>query len=435
MKPKVFVTKITKSLNDSIRDCFDQFGGVDNVIKGEVFIKINAAMPDLTAMTDIDVILETIKVVMEANPKPKKAYVFDSAAVGFPTRMVYMMEDLAKRIKKLGAIPLYLDEQKSVDIDFKGKALDYPIPIPKILYEKLIEHKDENTYINIPRLKTHLHTEFTACIKNQHGLIYDNEKIYKHHLMHEKIIEIYRKFKPDFNIVDATAVTNHGNFAFKDDWFVRFNMLLAGPDAVAVDTVCGKLLCIESDIVKYLRIAGQEGLGVSDYNEIEVLPNKAIIEENKKDLNYLIEKIPVEPAEGVRFIQGQDMCCIPGCRYLEFYTKYLTTGKKCEPLVTIVGKGHDTAALDKYPGPFLVNGPCSISELKDYFDKRKKADKKLKVYYVDEHFGLTESMMGVIKGAKLSMMGMTDMLQIPMSKMIMGFISAGIHGAKFKAMM
>ena len=102
-------------------------------------------MPDLTAITDIDVVLETIKVVQMANPKPKNIYVFDSAAVGFPTRVVYQMEDLAKRIKKLGAIPLYLDEQPSVDVNIEGKVFDYPCPIPKILHEKLIIKKDENT--------------------------------------------------------------------------------------------------------------------------------------------------------------------------------------------------------------------------------------------------------------------------------------------------
>ncbi len=435
MTSEVFVTKINNNLSNSIRECFKHNGGLDNIIKGDVFIKINAAMPDLTAITDIDVILETVKVVMEANPKPKNVYVFDSAAVGFPTRVVYKMEGLAKKLKKLGAIPLYLDEQPSVDVDFKGQVLDYPCPIPKILYDKLIVEKDKNTYINIPRLKTHLHVELTACIKNQHGLIYDVEKVYKHHLMHEKVIEIYKMFKPDFNLVDATAVTNHGNFALKDEWFVPFDLLIAGKDAVAVDTVCAKILGIDGTKIGYLKIARDEGLGVNDLKNIKILPDAKIVDENIQNLNYTIEEVPVEPADGLQFVEGSEKCCKTGCRYLAFYLKYLTTGQKCKPLITIVGKGHDTKELDKYPGPFLINGPCSMNELKGYFDERKKKEKKLKVQYIDEHFHLTKSMIAIVMGAKVPLMSMSGMLQIPMSKFMVGYMGALMHRARFIQMM
>ncbi len=435
MSPKVFVTSTKKNLSESIRECFNRFGGINNIIKGEVFIKINAAMPDLTAITNIDIILETIKIVKEANPTPEKIYVFDSAALGFPTRLVYMMDNLAKRIKKLGAIPLYLDEQPSIDLDFQGEALDYPAPIPKILYEKLIEQKDKNTYINIPRLKIHLQTEVTACIKNQHGLIYDTEKIHNHHLMHEKILEIYKKFKPDFNIVDAIGITNHGNFAFREDWVIPMNLLLAGIDAVAVDTVGAKLIGVEMVEVKYLRLAGEQRLGVSDYSKIEVIPNPEIIEKNKKEFNYLVDNIPIEHADGIQFIEGNEMCCRTGCGYLKYYLKYITSGRKAKPLIGIAGKGHDTSVFDKYPGPFLVNGPCPSKELRPYFDERKKTDKKLKVHYVDEHFDIVQIMAGIVKGAGISLLSMSDMLKVPTGRLLWGYISAGIHRARYNSMM
>lgn len=435
MKPEVFVTKINNDLNKSIRKCFDEFGGLDNIIKGDVFIKINACMPDLTAMTDIDVILETVKVVQTANPKPKNIYVFDSAAVGFPTRVVYQMENLAKRIKKLGAIPLYLDEQPSVDVNIGGNVFDYPCPIPKILHEKLIEEKGKNTFINIPRLKTHLHVEVTACIKNLHGLIYDEEKVYRHHMMHEKVVDIYKLFKPDINIVEATSVPNHGNFAFQKDWMVPFDLLIAGTDAVAVDTVCANLLGVDAGIIGYLNIAGGQGLGVNNYNDIEILPGPEVVEQNKKELNYLVKDVPISQADGLTFIRGKEKCCTTGCAYLEFFMKYLTTGSKCKPLVIVAGKGHDTSELDKYAGPFLVNGPCPVAELTEYFNERKKGDKKLKIRYVDEHFHLTKSMMGIVMGAKIPPMAMMNILQIPMTKFMAGFIGAMMHRARFIKMM
>lgn len=433
MKATVCVTEIRGNLREAIRRCFDAFGGIDRICKGDVFIKINALMPDATAMTDIEVILETVALIKEARPKPEKIYVFDSAAVGFPTRVVFMIEDLAKRIKKLGAIPLYLDEQSSVDMDFQGKALDYPIPIPKILYEKLILHKGENTYINIPKLKCHLQTQMTACLKNQQGLLYDKEKAYNHHMMHEKVVEIYRLFRPDFNLVDAINVTNHANFAFKPDWAIHYDLLLAGTDAVAVDSVGARLIGMDGPEVGHLRLAQERGLGICLYEEIEVIPDRALVEKKKKRLNNRIDQVPLEAAEGSTFIPGKERCCVAGCGYVEFWIKYITASVKSQPFTAVVGKGHDTAELDKYPGPFLVNGPCPVKELKGYFDRRQKRDRKLKVVYVDDHFDLIRSMMGVMKAGRIPMKSTMAMLKIPMSKMMIGVTLALAHGARFKA--
>jgi len=208
MKSKVFIKPINESLVHCIEECFDQFGGVNSLIKGNVFIKINGTFQFKTAMTSPEVILSTIKVIKQAENEIKNIYVMDNSAVGSFTRLVFQVDDLAKRTKKLGAKPLYLDEQKSIDINFNGEVLDKPIPVPKILYKNLFEDKEENTYINLPKLKSHVLAESTISIKNQHGLIYDEDKMYKHNLIHEKVADIMNVFKPDFNIVDATSVVN-----------------------------------------------------------------------------------------------------------------------------------------------------------------------------------------------------------------------------------
>ena len=46
MKPKVFITSTKNNtendLMDAVKACFNQFGGVENIVKGNIFIKINA---------------------------------------------------------------------------------------------------------------------------------------------------------------------------------------------------------------------------------------------------------------------------------------------------------------------------------------------------------------------------------------------------------
>ncbi|TFG25374.1 MAG: DUF362 domain-containing protein, partial [Promethearchaeota archaeon] len=278
MKSDVFIRPIgDDALFDCVRDCFTQFGGVRTVCKGNVFIKFNGTGPDPDIMTNSDVILSTVKVVKEVI-NPENIYVMENPAVGFCARLSFEINNLSKRIEELGAKSLYLDEQESINIDFNGVAFDKPIPVPKILYENLVEHRGENTYINIPKLKSHVMCGVTICLKNSHGLVYDAEKIYNHHLINEKIVEITSIFKPDFNIVDATTVLNYGPGPIMDDSFViPMGVLISGKDPVAVDTVGSKLIGIDDAI--HINMAAEKGLGTNDFDEINVIPSKEIIDQ------------------------------------------------------------------------------------------------------------------------------------------------------------
>ena len=265
MRPKVYITSTknnTKTdLMNAVNACFDQFGGVENIVKGNIFIKINATAVNVDAITTPEVVIAIIEVIQSVNINYNKIYVFDNSAFGMPTRLVFKIQKLAKRLRKLGAIPLYLDEQEPIFMEFNGNVLDKSIPIPKILYENLIENKTDNTYINVPKLKTHLQTGITVCLKNQHGLLYDSEKLYKHHQIDEKIVELYEKFQPDLNIVDATTVLNNGAVSFAKEWKLPMNLLLAGQDALAVDRIGAELLGIPINRIKYLKIGSERNLG------------------------------------------------------------------------------------------------------------------------------------------------------------------------------
>ena len=305
MKSNVFIKPIkNEPLKDCIKECFENFGGVGAICKGNVFIKFNGtACHNKHIITDPDIILATVEVVKEMI-NPQNIYVMENSAVTGFTRLVFEIEDLSKRIKKLGAKPLFLDEQKSVDIDFKGKALDKPIPIPKILYENLIKNKSQNTYINIPKLKSHIQCGVTICIKNQHGLLYDNEKVYNHHLINEKLIDIMSIFKPDFNIVDASSVINFGPSLFDERFVIPMGLLISGTDPVAVDTIGSMLIGIKN--VKHIEMAAERGFGTNRIEDIQVLPSKNIIDRYKVQLDHEISNIPLKPKSNTVLIRGKN---------------------------------------------------------------------------------------------------------------------------------
>ncbi|MFW9972946.1 MAG: DUF362 domain-containing protein [Candidatus Odinarchaeota archaeon] len=437
MKTKVYITSTKnnseKDLIDSVKACFNQFGGVENFVKGNVFIKINATASNLNAITSPEVIYAIIRVIQEVKFDKNNIYVFDNSAYGVPTRLVFKIENLAKKIKKLGAIPLYLDEQKSISIEFRGNALDKAIPIPKILYKNLIEQKTKNTYINVPKLKTHLQTGITACLKNQHGLLYDNEKLYNHHKIDEKIVEIYEKFQPDFNIVDATTVLNNGAVSFSRDWNIPMNLLLAGQDAVAVDRIGADLLGIPLNRVKYIKIANKRNLGCSNIEEIEILPNKSIIDKHKIDLNDVFEEIELEMPRNFQILSGnKHKGCRAGCKSVLEYYKLIATGKKILPVIGICGKGHDLTELDELNGSIMIIGDCAINELKEYFENRSNRE-QINVFYIDGHFPIAEFIKPFRKATKITLKQLSTMIQLSLPKIVSGMVSAKLHKANFKS--
>jgi len=439
MKSTVYIAS-TKNNNEidlieAVNACFNQFGGIDNLVKKNVFIKINATAINPDAITTPEVIISVIKVIQRATTIPENIYVFDNAAFGMPTRLVFKIKSLAKKIKRLGAIPLYLDEQEPTLMEFEGEILDKPIPIPKIIYENLFKNKDMSTYINVPKLKTHLQTGITACIKNQHGLLYDAEKLYKHHKIDKKIVEIYKFFHPDFNIVDATTVLNNGAVAFSNDWKIPMNLLLAGRDAVAVDRVGAELLGIPFSRTEYLKIAGDNNLGCNQIEEIEILPNRNTIADKKLKLNDIFDEIKeFDMPENFRIICGKEhKGCRAGCRGVLEYTKLIAAGGEILPVVGICGRGHNLNDLNNIEGSIIVMGDCAINELKDYFEERVDQE-KIDIYYINGHFAIVEFMKPFRKVSKISLKQLSTMLQLSFFKIISGMIGAKRHRANFKSM-
>jgi len=55
---------------------------------------------------------------------------------------------------------------------------------------------------------------------------------------------------------------------------VKMDLVIAGRDMVAVDAVAAAVMGISPHKVKYLRLAEERGLGVSNLEEIEVFGEK-----------------------------------------------------------------------------------------------------------------------------------------------------------------
>lgn len=131
--------------------------------------------------------------------------------------------------------------------------------------------------INVPKLKIHHMAVVTLNMKNFMGLILP--KNIMHGQLHEKIVDLSSVFKDKvkINVIDGLVA---GEIDETSGNPVKMDLLIAGQDMVAVDTVGTAIMGIDPRKVKYLTIAGENGLGVSNLDEIQVLGER--IEDVKK---------------------------------------------------------------------------------------------------------------------------------------------------------
>jgi len=122
--------------------------------------------------------------------------------------------------------------------------------------------------INVPKLKVHHMALVTLCMKNLMGLILP--KSIMHSQINQKIVDLASLFKDKvkLNIVDGLVGAEEDEVHGSP---VQMGLIITGTDMVAVDSVATAVMCIDPQKVKYLRLAEERGLGVSNLNHIEVL--------------------------------------------------------------------------------------------------------------------------------------------------------------------
>ncbi len=149
------------------------------------------------------------------------------------------------------------------------------VPVPGWLEEV-------DTIISLPKLKTHSLTLLTCGIKNMYGLVSGQAKSAYHgthpspRRMSAFLAELYEAFTPDLTIVDAIVAMEGEGPANGDP--KPIGLLMAGPDAVAIDAVCASFLKLAPDKIPLIREAAARGCGIARTERIEV------VGEGKNDL-------------------------------------------------------------------------------------------------------------------------------------------------------
>ncbi len=179
-----------------------------------------------------------------------------------------ILEELCRILKKEG-VKIFVGESSSYStgeafevsgisklnkyaevVNFEGcekEFFDFPsvrnVPLPKILF-------DVDLVINVAKLKTHVFTGVTLCVKNLYGCVPGRIKsVYHKKLPSAKkfskfLLELHDKIKPGLNIIDG-IVGLEGLGPGTAGTPVNSGVVVSGTNAVATDVIASEIMGFE----------------------------------------------------------------------------------------------------------------------------------------------------------------------------------------------
>ena len=200
---------------------------------------------------------------------------------------------------------------KFVDLNSTGPGKPYLI-LDRNLHLDRIEVADilanpDYYVISICRPKTHNTVVMTGGLKNiimaaplNPGSVNGGRPIsYKRNMhsggprwLHYNMFLLMQSFRPDFTIIDGVeGMEGNGPIGGTP---VDHRIALAGPDVVAVDSMCARLMGVPLEDVGYLNYCAAAGIGNTDRARIDIIgdkdPDKSIIDYKMgPNINYQLE--------------------------------------------------------------------------------------------------------------------------------------------------
>jgi len=231
---------------------------------------LGAWPPERAATTHPEVLRAVIRWIKQY--EPKKIYLCDSSGTA--------KMGVTENAMKISGLRSVCEEEGVECIPFeKTERKIYQVPNPLELEEitssQLIEEAD--LIINLPKIKTHGQCLLTCSIKNMFGTLLLGNKAKTHarsariERFSAALADIYSVSKPNLTIVDG-YLCQEGQGPSAGD-VVKMDVILAGYDPVALDTVACEITGINPKDVIHLKMAEKKGLGTMDLEDINIVGN------------------------------------------------------------------------------------------------------------------------------------------------------------------
>jgi uncharacterized protein (DUF362 family)/Pyruvate/2-oxoacid:ferredoxin oxidoreductase delta subunit len=271
-----------KQLHDAIQRALALLGGIQQFItpQSRVLVKVNQLPPPSPPERGIvthPAFVEQVLVILRESGIKVTVRVGDDIDVistreGERTDLSacdgFAVSGLRQVCRKLGVELLSFREE-----GFKHVS----IPQGRVLKETHMARAvlEADVVINLPKFKTHSLAVFTGAVKNIYGCIPQGLRIRYHaqfqgeERFNALLTDLFSVVRPQLNIMDA-VVGMEGEGPANGDTR-NIGLILASPDAVALDRVALAVAGIDPDQVYHLKDAARRGLGVYQLPNIRIL--------------------------------------------------------------------------------------------------------------------------------------------------------------------
>ena len=280
--------------------------------RGRIFIKPNVVTANRNYIHHSythPVLVETmVRVLRNVSPE-QPITIGESGGIGLPTRLFFHESGYAAMAKRTNVRLVDLNEEQTVKTPLVKAKWHKTMEVAKSLHEA--EYK-----IWMPKLKFHIVTQITHCVKLNIGILTHKERfLYHDDRLNDKVVDMLEVGYP--NLVVTDAITCGRGFESSPIPF-QLGAILMANDPIAADMVAARILGYEPHEVLHLAEAERRGYGSLRFDEIEVSGDIAIeaLRERTKDLDSPFQDLqkldsPIRFYEGVNPATGQN--CYGGC--------------------------------------------------------------------------------------------------------------------------
>ncbi|MBI4706049.1 MAG: DUF362 domain-containing protein [Deltaproteobacteria bacterium] len=219
----------------------------------------------------------------------------------------WQLEGTIRALRRAGFEHLSCVQNKTVVTDaFKGEDLNKYLPVCRrhdvpVLYNfeeadmRWVEHRPKarmhvldriypdgirvpdyffgKNVVHLPTVKCHIYTTTTGAMKNAFGGLLATHRHYTHTWIHETLVDLLAIQKEIhtglFAVMDGTTAGNGPGPRTMEP--VVKDLMLASADQVAIDAVAAKMMGFDPLGLRFIRLAHEDGLGVGDPRDIEVV--------------------------------------------------------------------------------------------------------------------------------------------------------------------
>jgi len=269
MKSKVAVYRCVgyqpALVQEQLRQAIGSLGGMEQFIRrgSSVLVKPNLLMaqpPEAGITTHPEVVRAVVRMLKELGCR---VYVGDS-----PSVWGKYIENLDDLYSISGIKQVCIDEGVEL-VSLEKRRMRESFPLASFLDQ--CDH-----LVNVAKFKTHELMLITGAIKNLFGLVSGTFKteLHKRNFDPEEfagvLVDIYSQVKPSLNIIDG-ILAMEGDGPATSGKLRDLNLLIAGSDAVAVDSVMADIIGIKPRDCFTTREAADRGLGQAELGAIEIV--------------------------------------------------------------------------------------------------------------------------------------------------------------------